>query len=103
MGKSVYELVQFKFKEAWYALSQDERDELWAKVMELNEKAGAKVVISCHSTWSSNRWQWFMVKEYPSIETLQQHYADLDQIDWYRYGEAETSLGIKAGEESAGT
>ena len=100
MGKPVYELVQVKMKEAWYALSEEEQEQLWAKMMKLNEKAGSKTVIACQSMWSSHRWLWFMVKEYPSIEAVQQHYADLNEINWFRYVEAETTLGIKEEEPS---
>ena len=100
MGKPVYELVQFRFKEAWYALSKEERAKLMAQVMELREQAAAKGLISCESMWSSHRWLFFGVSEYPNIEALQQHYADLDKIDWWRYVEAETMLGTKWEEPS---
>lgn len=103
MGKLVCELVQWKFKEAWYALSKDDRDEIRTKTMGLNEKAGTKTVINCGSMCSSGRWLTFMVKEYPSVETLQQHYRDLHEIDWWRYIEAETTLGTRLGGEGTET
>ena len=48
MSKPVYNLVLATGRrEAWYRLSKDEQDDLWAKVMEVEKRAGFKVLISC--------------------------------------------------------
>ena len=42
MSKTVYLLVLGQgYTEAWYHLSKEEQDDLWAKVMEVDKRAGA--------------------------------------------------------------
>lgn len=50
MAKPVYLLVLGKgVTEAWYQLSEEEQKSLWAKVQEIDARAGAKWHILCHS------------------------------------------------------
>jgi hypothetical protein len=38
------------------------------------------------------------VEEFPDIEAVQKHTAELDELDWFRYVESMTLLGFKAEE-----
>ena len=46
MSKPVYILVLgYGHTEAWHQLSKEEQDDLWSKVVEIDERAGAKWLI----------------------------------------------------------
>jgi hypothetical protein len=93
MAGTIYSFWRGRPTEAWYQLSQAERDSLLQKVGESQNESGGKTVLSCQSRWSGERWTSFGVSEYPSLEALQQDTARLEALDWYRYMETETMLG----------
>ena len=92
---AVYKLFLVRPTEAWYQLSEEEQTDLMDKVSELLERAGGKTVISCDSGWSSEQWPFFGVEEFPDIEAVQKHTEELNEVDWFRYGESMTLLGLK--------
>ncbi len=48
MSKPIYLLVLgYGHTEAWHQLPQEERDALWSKVMEADQRAGGKWLILC--------------------------------------------------------
>jgi hypothetical protein len=54
MSTPIYLLVLGKgVTEAWYQLSKEEQDALWAKVQAIDERAGGKWVILCNSRWAN--------------------------------------------------
>ena len=85
----------YKPKEAWYQLSEDERNALAAKSMESLERVGGKTVVSCFSGWSSEEWMLFGVEEYPDIEAVQKNQEEQIAFDWFRYLESKSMLGTK--------
>jgi hypothetical protein len=95
MSKPVYLLAMIDFTEAWHQLSKQEQDHLWAKVQEIDQRAGAKWVISCNSRWADEAIFAWGVLEYPSMEAYQQKAAELEQLNWWRYCSAKTVLGTK--------
>ena len=57
MSTPVYNLVLGKgFTEAWYQLSKEQQDDLWAKVMEVEKRAGSKWIIRCNSRWANEKF-----------------------------------------------
>lgn len=93
MSKIVYQLFLGRFTEAYYQLSEEERNQLLAKQSESSEKAGAKSIIFAESVWSNEEWQFYGVNEYPSIEALQKHTQRLIDAQWFRYIESKVVLG----------
>ena len=86
MAGPVYKLfLNEGVSEAWHQLSQEEKDNLFAKHDEDFEKAGGKRVLFCDSKWSSGKWAFFGIEEFPSIEALQQNQQDLNGMNWDRY------------------
>ena len=84
--------------EAWYHLSQEEQDSLWAKVQEIDERAGAKWQIICTSRWADEaNFDWGGI-EYPDIAAYQKQVAELEALNWWRYFSAKTILGTKMAE-----
>ena len=93
MANPVYQLFTARFTEAWYQLSQQERDQLLAKQEESMQKAGGKNLAFAESVWSNEKWQFFGVNEFPDLETLQAHTARLIEIEWFRYIDSNVILG----------
>ena len=87
MAGPVYKLFLFGgYSEAFYELSQEEKDSLMAKHDEDFERVGGKRILLCDSKWSSGQWAGFGIEEFPSIEALQENEKDLDEMNWGRYG-----------------
>jgi hypothetical protein len=96
MSTPVYLLVLAKgYTEAWYQLSKEEQDALWAKVEEVDKRAGATYHLFCNSRWADEEIMLWGVVEYPSMEAYQQKAKELEDLNWWRYGIAKTILGTK--------
>lgn len=97
MSTPVYLLVLAKgFTEAWHQLSKEEQDALWAKLEEVDKRAGGEWRINCDSRWADEEILGWGVLEYPSMEAYQQKVAELEKLNWWRYFSAKTILGTKS-------
>jgi hypothetical protein len=96
MSKPIYLLVIGKGStEAWYQLSEEERNSLWSKVQEVDKRAGAKWLIACNSRWADEEiFDWGVI-EYPDMEAYQKKVEELEELDWWRYFSAKTILGTR--------
>jgi hypothetical protein len=100
MSKPIYVLVLGKgFTEAWYLLSKAEQDELWAKVQEIDRRAGGAWKIVCDSRWADEEIYDWGVLEYPDMDAYQNKVAQLEQLQWWRYFQAKTILGTKMADD----
>jgi hypothetical protein len=96
MSEPIYMLVWGgDWTEAGHQLSQEEKDDLWAKVSAVDERAGAKWVLSCDSRWADESVAGWAVVVYPDIESYQQKVKGLEELNWWRYFSAKTILGTK--------
>lgn len=95
MAQPVYKLFLFKFTEAYYQLSEQERKDIAAKVGASLEQAGGKRIVQCSTVWASEEWLAWGVEQFPSMEAAQMHAMDLWQMDWFRYVESKTYLGME--------
>ncbi len=96
MSEPIYLLVLGKgHTEAWYQLSKEEQDDLWAKVEEIDRRAGAKWRIICDARWADEELLDWGVLEYPSLEKYRQKVAEVEELGWWRYFSAKTILGTK--------
>jgi hypothetical protein len=96
MSKPVYLLVMGQGNtEAWYQLPKEEQNNLWSKAMEVEKRAGAKLVIACNSRWADEALSDWVVLEYPNMEAIQQKVEELEKLNWWRYFSAKTILGTK--------
>ena len=93
MAQPVYKMFYARMKEAWYQLSKEEQDLLFGKLEAALKQVGGKSVITCDSTWSSEKWLFWGVEEFPSIEAIQEHAELLGDLNWFRYCDSETLLG----------
>ena len=94
MAEPIYKLWMFKLTEAWYQLSEEEQATHMAEVNESREKVGGKTIVMCNAIWASEPWMLFGVEEFPGIEAVQKHAADLFEADHFRYFEGVSLLGV---------
>jgi len=95
MTQTVYKVFLGKMSEAWHQLSQEEQEGLMAKIDDVLEKVGGKRIVVCNSGWSSERWPFFGVEEFPDIDAVLRHSELLDELNWGRYLESLTVLGTE--------
>ena len=98
MAAPIYELWMAKPTEAFYQLSKDEQDKLFAKGSEALAKVGGKTVIGCSAPWSSEQLVSWGVEEYPDFAAAQRHSELLQELTWHRYFSGTVILGIKWGD-----
>ena len=94
MAGPVYVFSTARFTEAWYRLSEQEQNDLLAKVAVNREKCGTKTVILCKSL--SPEWLWFQVIEHRDIQSMQKNRELNDELGWHRcVHSANVMLGTK--------
>jgi len=95
MTEPIYKLWMFKYNEAWYKLSDEERKKQFAKLKKAYEQVGGKMFIVCNSDWSAEQWRAFGIDEFPDIEAAQKFAELLQEQDHFRYIESASMLGTK--------
>ena len=93
MAQPIYKMWRVGVKEAWYQLSKEQQDTLFAKVDEAMKSVGGKSMVFCNSSWHSEQWQYFGLEEFPSIEAVQEYNRCLMELDWFRYLDSDILLG----------
>ena len=95
MAQPVYSVWLAKSKDAYYKLSHEERNKLFAKVMQALKEVGGETLIFCNSAWSSENYQNWGVEKFPDIEAVQKHAQLLSELDWFNYIESTSYLGTE--------
>jgi hypothetical protein len=95
MTAPIYKMFYSRMKEAWFQLSQEEQDALFAKIDAAMKSVGGTSMLMCDSTWASEKWGLWGVEQFPNLEALQEYARCLVELDWFRYCEAETLLGTQ--------
>ena len=80
---------------AYWQLSEEERNSHHAKMMEGIEKIGAKMVIILDTHWSTERWFFAGVTEFPDIEAVQKWGDFLAELEHAKYIVADIMLATK--------
>ena len=94
MAGPIFLMFAGKMTEAWYRLSQEEQNEIFAKLDAAIAQVGGKGILGCDASWSGP-WQFFGVEEYPDIEAVHKHAQLEGEVNWYRYADAVQILGTK--------
>ncbi len=93
MESPVFKVWMMRLPEAWYALSQEERNANGARAAQILEQAGGNQIIVCACGWSNEQWVLFGVEEFPSVEATQRHTDLLFANDHFRYSDGVSMLG----------
>ena len=100
MAGPIYKMFRMTAKEPWYQLSKEQQDALFAQMDDTFRKVGAKRVILCDSSWNSEKWLYWGVEEFPSLEAVQEYTHCLDDLHWFRYVDSEILLGTAVPENA---
>ncbi len=92
---AIYKVWQSRPREAWFALSQEDRQSLLARTAEALTTVGAKALLTCSASWSNEEWPYFGLEEFPSIDAVQRHSQILLDMDLDRYRESRMTLGTQ--------
>ena len=101
MAGPVYKMFHARWTEAWYQLSQEQRDTLFEKMNETAERLSIKSVVICDSSWNSEKWLFWGVEEYPDMAAVQEYTKCLVELNLFRYIDSETLLGTRVQPETA--
>lgn len=82
-----------RFKEAGYALSNDERQARLAQAAAVRHECGGRLLVNALARWADYGIYGFGAEIYPNLESLQKHTAALEELDWYRYIDSESFIG----------
>ena len=96
MSQPIYKFFTGRFLPDWYQLSKEEQESLLDKLHEALQKLGGKTIIHCNTYWSSDRWMWAGVEEFPNLEAVQGYMAVLRELHWQRYVQGANVLGTKS-------
>jgi ABC-type proline/glycine betaine transport system substrate-binding protein len=97
MSDPIYKLCLMRgYTEAYYQLSQEGKDALWAEVSRVIKEAGAEMAGPYYDCrWSNDKYDLWFTMKYPNIESA---IADTDGVrkaGLFRYMVSETILGIE--------
>jgi hypothetical protein len=53
MAGPIYKMFHARWTEAWYQLSQEQRDAIFQQMAETAERLGVKSTLVCDSSWNS--------------------------------------------------
>jgi len=95
MGQTIYKMFLMKYKDAWYALSPEEQQKLGGQGEESLKRVGGERLISRVSVWSDEKWLGWGVESYPDLEAVQAHALTLYNMNWFKYIESESYLGVE--------
>ncbi len=95
MSQPIYKLFMFRPTQAYYEASEEQRNEILAKVNAAFEKVGGKRLAFCSTYWASEQWQVFGMEVFPDIEAVQQYTQALEQLQMPRYLESVSMLGTE--------
>ena len=85
--------------EAFYALSDAERDAAFAQDQAAVQATGGRTVLACDSAWSNEHWPNWGVEWYPSLDAHVQFVESQKQVNWWQYmGRSRAMLGSPFGE-----
>ena len=93
MAEPIYKVFMWKYKNAWYKLSQEEQAQMNARNSESLKEVGVESLIFCLSYWADEEWLGWGVEKYPDIEAVQKHADNLIAMNWFNYIESKTILG----------
>jgi hypothetical protein len=99
MSQKIYKLWRIKrWTEAWLQLPKEEQDKIFDQVVKSLESVGGKSTIRCTSYWANEACLAWGVNVYPDLEAAFTDGDNLRKMDWGRYLETETILGISIDE-----
>ena len=98
MSQKIYKLVLIRgYTEAYYQLSEEGKKNLWDRVSNAIDQAGATMATPYYNCrWSNDKYLIFFTMAYPNIEAAMLDTAGVEEAQLFRYLVTETILGVEA-------
>lgn len=91
---SILKVSFVNYRESWYRLPPEERNEIFDSIREKWEELGMKSLGLGKCYWSCEKWMLFSFEQYPDIETLQEFERWLsEETRWTRHTDTWICLG----------
>lgn len=91
----LYKAAIYRNTEAYSVLPYEQKKEKETHLNYLHEQFGSKVILACFTAWSDEEWLAFVLESYPSADAALGRHQKLYEMDWYRYVQATSSLGVR--------
>lgn len=91
--KPIYKLFMGKFSEAWYRLTEEERQTILAQIQQSWSEGQMRPLVVCDGRWANEQWDFWGVGEFPNLEAVETHTMRLHEIGWFRHIQSESYLG----------
>ena len=78
----IYKLWMARPTEAYWRLTEQERNAITAQVADALKQVGGKPIVQCFSAWSTEQWTACGAEEFPDIEAVQKHAQLLLSLEW---------------------
>jgi len=92
--KPIIRLYFAKIKEAYYNLSEEEKQAFMRKDRKQMDDLGMKLIMTIDCRWSSEEWDFIGIEEWPTIEALEKRARfEKEELEAFRYVESKTYLG----------
>ena len=101
MDAPIYKIYLNRFRDAWYTLSDEERNGFIEKHNKAFAELGIKDTVFCDTSWSTEQWDFGGVAEFPNLQAVMQLRKLQDEWGWHRYVDAMVVLGTKIDGASA--
>src|SRR5512140_288381 len=96
MTTPIYHLfIVHGFREAYYQLSTEESNRMWARSKASSEAAGSEFIAGCNSRWCDEQIAGWGVEKFPDLASRQKCASTNEANLQYRYIDAESYLGTK--------
>ncbi|HEX9370980.1 MAG TPA: hypothetical protein VF897_08240 [Roseiflexaceae bacterium] len=94
MSGPIYKVFMGRALTPWYELSEEERKALFVKLDEAMKEAGGKSIVTANAGAFSDEWQVCGVEEFPDLDSVHKYAAALQKLEWFRYIESKSVLGV---------
>lgn len=89
----VYKLFWGRANARFHQLSETERDALGRRDQDAMTAVGAKPIVLCQSRWHNERWDFWGVEQFASVQVIQEYTHMQAGFDWFRYFDCFSALG----------
>ena len=93
MTYTIHMLYLIKRKEAWYQLSNEEKNNITQETLTTTIRAGGKRLTLCDATWAASDCEFFELTECEDMVAVQKRIDFYEQAEIFRYYEISTILG----------
>lgn len=94
MDTPLYKLYLFKRTARYFALPTDQYQEIRARMSKRAKELGIRDLFNASMSWSNERYEFFGVELYPSLEAVQAYTQTMSALGYFQYIEGESFLGI---------